>query len=571
MLNTTHRNRKIDYHQNPNIAGVVFVAAGFVVLLVLAAVTMIDTSSTKSNDTHRQSIADSVYVMQAIATSVQDQIVVCDQIAKGCEDQNLSALLPILEQELASLKQQAANEKSVLSITNIPAFELFVLNVKQFAFDRNLQELQQDLGQDLINIQSVSEALSREHQHYKDAVQQQGITFLISMIVTACLCLVIGLVILSLRQAGKENTEQESNLLTTILQWDQAVMEQNIANPALHDKERKAYTKVLHAIQDIRKLQKRIDLYASLYNVIGYEIRDITNKVKGGVDVLTRDMADNERVMAYQISMAAQTLESLADNFNQLFNAGNRDGNDSVDIYDLMADVSVGLSSKVISKGFVLESYFDRNIPPMIFGNYINIFWFLLLQFSNEITLKGGKNVVLLMCAQSADHIDKVSICFDMVLSDHMDQGLESLKTMTWQRAGAHHISVDNVMDHLLQDMHQFQVERFQHDDMEKLRIVIEAAPQTYPTYDKPLIGKRILLCGDCVTQIDLIATMLEDYGADIHYAKTPNDIFKSIGSSTKYNGVLITDTIRGIWSVFAPFRRYETISAAMRSRHLSM
>ena len=151
------------------------------------------------------------------------------------------------------------------------------------------------------------------------------------------------------------------------------------------------------------------------------------------------------------------------------------------------------------------------------------------------------------MYAHAAESIDKVSICFDVIFAEDMDHGLDNLKSITWVPTQDNHVVVDNLMDHLLQDMHSYKVERYNYDKMDKIHITIEAAPHTYPSYDKPLMGKCILLCGDCVTQIDLMATMLEDYGATIHYAKTPNDIFKSIGSGTRYDGVLITDTIRGI------------------------
>ena len=468
-------------------------------------------------------------------------------LKKTCEINTVDTFSYILSHDIRALKAATANEKDTLSITNIPAFELMLVNIKQYEQDGNLAALRADLLRDLPKLQAIQDSLTRYYQNQIHAQKAKYDQVQLGVLLALLACFGLGFYFARGREAQDTKTSSADTMIQATLSWDRGQVEQAIADATLPDQERKFYGKILRTMQEVKELQGRIDLYASLYNIIGYEIRDIANKVKGGIEILTKDMDDNTRVMGYQVVQAAQTLEGLADNFNQLFTAGNTDRSDIVDIYELMADVSVSLSSKVTAKNFVMESYFDRNVPPTIFGNYVNLFWFLLLQLSNEISTKAGRHVVLLMYAHAADSIDKVSICFDVIFTADMDHGLDNLKSVSWEKTQDNHIAADNLMDHLLRDMHHFKVERYKHDAMDKIHVTIEVAPHNYPAYDKPLHGKRILLCGDCVTQIDLMATTLEDYGADIHYAKTPNDIFKSTASGAHYDGVLITDTIKGV------------------------
>jgi len=458
-----------------------------------------------------------------------------------------------IKNSIPAFQRILANEKEASTISGVNAFGLLLVNLKQYQNDGDAKSFFQDLKNDIpaierVYLQMQDLQVKRHTEIYQKRVRQ---LMLVSFIAAACLIIMIVFYSGRRHKGGSDTSQASSHLIEAIESWDEETIRGNVTKTDFHERERKCYSRLLSVNEDIRALQHKLDLYASLYNVIGYEIRDITNKVKGGIDVIAEDMDEDARVILRQITMAAHTLEGLAENFNQLFSAGKIEQSNIVNLYELVSDICVTVSSKIARNGGMMEAYFDKSLPPTIYGNYISFFWFLLLQFSDEITsemkAQNARNALLMLRAQSVSGAASLQIQFDLIFTDSFGYGLRHYEALRWQKADDTHISDKNLMQHLLQDNEDFSISRYMHGTEHKLSIALNVAPQSYPKYEQVLEGRKILLCGDNITQIDVLASTLEDYGASISYAKAANDVFKEIHSKHRFDAVFITESITGV------------------------
>ncbi len=454
-----------------------------------------------------------------------------------------------IESDLVDLKQSIANEKLLGSITAVPAFDLLETGLNQYQHDQDLQAFVDDLRADVLAVETFNRSLQKKLQAMYVQHERKHFFQLVVFVLISSLCAVLFGYFWrrNTKISISSNARISSNALQAIKEWDKDSIKQYMSRSGFHAEEKKAFLKILKNMHDVEILQEKIDLYASLYNIIGYEIRDLTNKVKGGIGILSADMDDHAKVMAQQITMAVHTLEGLAENFNQLFSVGKIRQSNIVHMPQLLSDVSVSLSSKAGRHNALLESYCERSVPPMVYGNSISLFWVLLLQLANEITTNAGKHAVFTARSHAASGIDKVTITFDMFFTDNFDLSLKALRGQSWKDNEDSHVCSAHLMQHLLQDNNSFQMRRYKAGALHKISLSIEVAPHSYPTYDKPLEGCDILLCGNSVTQIDVLATTLEDYGVHVHYAKTPNDAIKAARGDQGFDAILITDTVDGI------------------------
>ncbi len=355
-----------------------------------------------------------------------------------------------------------------------------------------------------------------------------------------------------LKQTKTSQALGRKNLaLEAIEKQQKPLLQQYINNADFDASARGACSQTLKAMETMQDYQQKIDLYASLYNVLGYEIRDITNQVTGGIELLTQNMDEESRLITERLTAAVHSLEGLAQNFNQLFSAGNISQSDVLDLYILISDLLLALSAKISRRGGILETYFDHRIPPSIYGNAVSLFWFLLLQLSNEIDSQSEKNAVLLVHTESSNHLDKTLLRFDLITLNRFDIGLESLKNIPWQPCKHNPVANKSLMKHLLKDENYFAINRYVHSNMEtdfhKISIQLDIATHTYPQPKPLLTDKTILLCGDSLTQVDLIGAILKSHNIAVQYAQSPNDVFKAVHSNTVFDAILVTDTLQGI------------------------
>ena len=477
---------------------------------------------------------------------------VCTQNDSNCSTAQVQLFTSELSREIDNFHILIANEKSLASSTGILGFDLIQLYIKKYNRTFDLNELKQSLGLAFTNSTSIIDSLLLNHARLSKDKQDNHLYIL--LILNGSLILVFGLYyFLNTQLIRVANTEKNristtfktiSNDLKTI---DHDKVKERISNVSTSSIEKNIYAKLLSSYDQLEEQKSKTDLYQRLYNLLGYEVRGITNTIQGGVKLLIKDADESGALLAKEIMSATNTLENLADNFNRLSNIDAMSHNKTIHFYHLISELIVLTSTKAKQQSKSIECFVDNAIPLKMYGNQTGLFWLLLLQVSNIISGSNQPKILLNATCSSSDRVDKLTIHLHLYLYLDDYDTMANIADLAWNQTPEKNVANDELSNNLLNGINNYTAITQDLGYAEKLQISFDINTSEYQTHNNRLAGKTVLLCGESGIQVDVIANTLSNQGATVLIAHTANDIFKSMKELNTNDGIFLTDRIKGI------------------------
>ncbi|OCH23537.1 response regulator [Aliivibrio sp. 1S128] len=477
---------------------------------------------------------------------------VCTRNDSNCSTAQVQLFTNELSNEIDNFHALIANEKSLASSSGILGFDLIQLYIKKYNRTFDINELKQSLGVAFTNSTSIIDSLLLNHARLSKEKQDNHLYTLLML--NGSLILVFALYyLLNTKLIRAAHTEKNrisstfksiSNDLKTI---DHDKVKERISNVSTSSIEKNIYAKLLSSYEQLEEQKSKTDLYQRLYNLLGYEVRGITNTIQGGVKLLIKDADESGALLAKEIMAATNTLENLADNFNRLSNIDAMSHNKTIHFYHLMSELIVLTSTKAKQQSKEIECFVDNAIPLKMYGNQTGLFWLLLLQISNMISASNQPKILLNASCSSSDRVDKLTIHFTLYLYLDDYNAIQNIDTLAWDQAPEKNVTNNELSNNLLNGINNYTAITQDLGYAEKLHVSFDVNTSEYQTHNNRLAGKTILLCGASGIQVDVIANTLSNQGANVIIAHTANDIFKSMKRLSANDGIFLTDRIKGI------------------------
>ena len=468
-----------------------------------------------------------------------------------CNPSKILIRSEILVEDIASYKLMAGTENKWVNLVGLPSLDLLKLHLFKYQKERNINDLLTGFRQDIPALEESDRLLREIFDNDTEQFRSSYISINTFLLVTALLFYFLSYSVM-LRQANfKEETYQEiENRLTDIsrivMQWNRETFKENLSNTRISTLERTIYSKIITMQEEIENYSEQMNLYRTLYTMIGFEIRGITTTIRGGVKSFTKESDEHGVFLGQEIIAATNTLGELAENFNRLLSMGSDQESSTINIHSLLSNLLHALSSKFRQEKQPFDCLINSNIPNEVHGNQVGLFWVLLFNFSKTIKSNQSRKALLHVSSLSADNIEHVTLRFEIMHTQNIDEGLQQLKTQEWREN--HDLGSDsNISQTLLKGINNFNIRKYESVSATMLQINIDVTPSKYPLNLKPLEDRRFLICGDTPLQVDVISHIFESYGASLEWAKTPNDIFKCLAQSKDLDAVFLTETLPGI------------------------
>ncbi|MGF1734832.1 response regulator [Photobacterium satsumensis] len=472
-----------------------------------------------------------------------------------------------LQKDIAHFKQAASAEKVKISLVGNVLYPQLELAIARFNANSNYQQLQNTLLQLQPDLQASQQNLIVAINN--DAQQAQQTLFFRSMMVFLIFSLVFCALLLLLATATKRKGYQSKQVQSGVSELANQLehISANEITQMLNDintppEQRRIFANLSTMYQDVEQQKRNADLYRQLYALIGYEIRGMTNTIQGGVRLIAQEAGENGAVLARDITLATNTLSELADNYNRLISGGNSAASGNVTFLPLMSELLVHLSAKTQHSQRHLECHLGSHLPGEIEGNPTSLFWVLFLQLSNAISAQNEPHILFHIHTEAADEVEQSRLVFEIVFLPTNALNLLDIKNANWQLIDEKSGINDEWSKAILSKVTRFESAWLksalalppQNDDhtqqpinMQKLRIAIDITPKSFHHVERSLENKHLMICTDSQLQIDVMSQMLSQYGATIEIIRSANEIFKSLSRINDFDGIIITDTIKGI------------------------
>ena len=470
-----------------------------------------------------------------------------------------------LQQDIKRFKHAAAMEKTTISLVGNTLYPQLELALVRFNTERDHQQLLQTMLQLLPQLQTTQQNLAATinndfHQSLQTLFYRALVVFLIFGLILSALLL---LLMTASKQKGRQSDHAQSdvnelaNQLESISVNEITDLLNDISTPPA---QRRIFANLSTMYQDVEQQKRNADLYRQLYALIGYEIRGMTNTIQGGVRLIAQEAGENGAVLARDITLATNTLSELADNYNRLISGGNSASAGKVTFLPLMSELLVHLSAKTQHSQRHLECHLGSNLPGDIEGNPTSLFWVLFLQLSNAISAQNEPFILFHINTESADEVEQSRIIFEIVFLPSNSLNLLDIKNANWQMLEEKSGINDEWSKAILSKVTRFEStwlkseitlndndQQPQQANMQKLRIGIDITPKSFHQAERSLENKHLMICTDSQLQIDIMSKMLARYGATVEIIRSANDIFRSLKRINDFDGIIITDTIKGI------------------------
>ena len=486
--------------------------------------------------------------------------------SEGCAlTEAIDSQINTLQQDIERFKQAASMEKTAISLVGNTLYPQLELALIRFDADGNTSQLLQTILSLLPQLQNTQHNLvavinSENQQRQQALFYRSMVVFLIFSLIASALLV---LLVTASRRQGQHSTQAQSdvtelaNQLENISATDITHILNDISTPPA---QRRIFANLSTMYQDVEQQKRNADLYRQLYALIGYEIRGMTNTIQGGVRLIAQEAGENGAVLARDITLATNTLSELADNYNRLISGGNSAVSGNVNFLPLMSELLVHLSAKTQHSQRHLECHLGNNLPGEIEGNPTSLFWVLFLQLSNAISAQNEPHILFHIDAESADEVEQSRIIFEITFLPSNSLNLQDIKNAEWSRIEEKSGINDEWSKAILSKVTHFestwlksdvtledQDQQPQQASMQKLRIGIDITPKSFHQAERSLENKHLMICTDSQLQIDIMSQMLSQYGATVEIIRSANDIFKSLPRIYEFDGIIITDTIKGI------------------------
>ncbi|MGR5064077.1 response regulator [Photobacterium sp. DNB22_13_2] len=472
-----------------------------------------------------------------------------------------------LQKNISHFKRVASTEKIKVSLVGNVLYPQLELAIAKFNANNDYQQLQNTLLQLQPALQTSQQNLIVAINH--DVQQAQQTLFFRSMIVflvfSLVLCALLLLVATATKRKGSQSKQAQSDVSELASQLEHISV--NEITQMLNDintppEQRRIFANLSTMYQDVEQQKRNADLYRQLYALIGYEIRGMTNTIQGGVRLIAQEAGENGAVLARDITLATNTLSELADNYNRLISGGNSAASGNVTFLPLMSELLVHLSAKTQHSQRYLECHLGSHLPGDIEGNPTSLFWVLFLQLSNAISAQNEPHILFHIHTEAANEVEQSRLVFEIVFLPTNALNLHDIKSANWQLVDEKSGINDEWSKAILTKVTRFEStwltsnlllplkdnnQAQQQTSMQKLRIGIDITPKSFHQIERSLENKHLMICTDSQLQIDIMSKMLSQYGATIEVIRSANDIFKSLSRINDFDGIIITDTIKGI------------------------
>ncbi|MCL1124265.1 ATP-binding response regulator [Shewanella surugensis] len=311
--------------------------------------------------------------------------------------------------------------------------------------------------------------------------------------------------------------------------------------------ERKIYSKLKELHCKVESSKRNTDLSQQLYSMIGYEIRGITNIIKGGIQLLVHEHDDNSVDLARDVTIATTTLSNLAENYNELFSQGIKEKTEHYSFIHLLTEIIIHLSNKNNSKIFNIECDIKNNLPNELIGNPTKLFWILFLQLSNAISAQNNNNILIRVDSQTASDIAESMVIIELIFLTTLNVNIKKIDHLHWDKTQVNAMKNDEWSMSILDKVSSFSTCWYQSGKQQKFETKMSVTPISYSKKTPLLKGKFFLICADSELRINIMSNIFISHGARVKIARSPNDIFKSISTLALYDAIIITDTIEGI------------------------
>ncbi len=476
----------------------------------------------------------------------------CSSNNETCSSAAIQLLVEELNLEIARFQSIVSREKSLASLTGTLGFDLLQLHIKEYKQTLDSNKLATSIKEASNTSIAIINSLLANYSDSNTREDTQTI-YKVVAINALLLCVFILFYFRNARLIKHIEVERQrahatfktiSNNLKTI---DQEKVKERISNITTTSIEKNIYAKLLTSYEQLEAQKSQTDLYQRLYNLLGYEIRGITNTIQGGVKLLVKDSDENGALLAKEIISATRTLENLADNFNRISNIDSSNTEKTINFYNLVSELIVlgGTKSKQHSKH--IECFVENTIPQQMHGNQTGLFWILLLQISNRISASPYSNVLLHVGCSGSQQVDKLTITFTLYFYDEDYETVDHVEGLDWDSASNKDITNTELSNNLLNGIKNYQATLHTIEKAEKVAISFDVHTSHYTPLSNRLAGKTILLCGTANIHLDILQKILISEGAKVVIANTANDIFMMMKDLNANDGIFLTDHIKGI------------------------
>jgi CheY-like chemotaxis protein len=469
-----------------------------------------------------------------------------------CNKEQLSVLTQSLDTEIVLLMAMAAQEKKLLSLAGMLDCDYVRLYLTKYETEGDSTKLQKELRTSYNKFKEISEnthtIFINELETNKQVNRYLLVLVNILLISILLMCwLAVTKMQRHFKSQNKHLTETFTHILTDVKGLNHKSLTKRISNTSTTPSEKKIYSMLLYSYEKLEKEISKTDLYQRLYNLLGNEIRGITNTIQGGINLLVEEEDEQKKLQAMEIVTATRTLQNLAENFNLISSVDLFSDNKSIDFYQLASELIVLLATKSKQRNKTIESYVSNAIPSSFYGNQTGLFWVLLMQVSDTISSSDSKHILFTIGCTSAQRVDKLQVNIDLFMYETSISSMQEIEGLPWGVSKNKTITNKALAKTLLGNIKNYEVIQKNTEGVTRVRISFDISPSVYQTENNKLYGKKFLICGDSDMQVDVIDKMLFDHGAEVIIARNPNEIFTSLKQLRAHDGIFLTDTIHGV------------------------
>lgn len=458
---------------------------------------------------------------------------------------------------LRDFESEAATDKKHLSLVGSLEYTNLLLSINKFnaipsPSGADKQKLFFDLSKLLLVIDQNNDRLIRTHIEAYVSERDKKLYVIINIIgVLSFLLLTITLLTLfSVRKTKQKNSTLNKKIdrLAEDIKTERIdYIEERLTSLELDNSERAIFSSVLKSYKERDSLEANADLYRHLYGLIGYEIRGLTNTIKGGVNFLVQDTENESIAMARDITSATKTLSDLAENYNQLISNTNSNSNKNFSFPTLVSELAILVSTKTQRSQQKFECKISQDLPNIVFGNATSLFWVLFLQISNAIKIREDKSILMVIDSTKQSDIEWTKTNIEIYFLTSFDNNLKKIESLFWSEESKE--NSENWTKTILRDFKDFSLNWFSSGRQERLNIQFMQKTNSFCKVDHSLEESRFLICAGSVLKTNILADMLEGHGASVDIIEKPNDILSKLKGSDSfdYDAVLIGDDLEGI------------------------
>ncbi|MDO6617984.1 MULTISPECIES: response regulator [unclassified Shewanella] len=476
----------------------------------------------------------------------------CEVGRSPCNKAQISVLTQQIAKDVQSFISIASTEKKLISLAGLLKFDYVNLYVKKYNDHKDINTLKLDIEGSLAEVSDISANLNQKlaADIKQNSQSQMAIFFAINTAIFGFFVFGWYLIRKQIRYTVKEKSRLSQSfhhILGDVKTLNHSSLKHRLSDIDSSSDEKKIYSMLLFSFEKLEQQMSKTDLYQRLYNLLGYEIRGITNTIHGGIDLLVNKENVQEVLQAKEITTATRTLENLAENFNLLSTVESSSSTKLVDFYNLISELVVLLSTKSKQQNKLIECYVANTIPLSFYGHHTGLFWLLLMQISETISSSNCRNVLFSLSCSSATRVEKLQINIDLYLYDQDIPSMEHIENLAWGVVPKKDITNKALVKTLLNQIKKYHVIQKNIDDISRVRISFDVTPVDYQTENNQLYGRTLLICGASYMQVDVIEQMLTDQGAKVIIARTGNELFQSIKELSPQDGIILTNTIQGV------------------------